>query len=143
MNSNINDLKKSESQVKSENISDEDIIDLNLATEVKVEIKLEIDDFETEKYDLPQIIGEKRKNKEITKINSKKFKEEFEVFEENDDDQSKTDDKVLNTIIKYQTRCFDEGTSFGGQIMKNVISHIKNESELPKERHRNFLHGSL
>ena len=91
-----------DSQGKPENEFIEDPLEIEPAkTEV---VKTEIYDFDfTEKYDLPQIIAEKRKNREMTEIEPKKFKEEFVVFEECDDDQpitkltgEKTHDKVFN-----------------------------------------------
>ena len=87
-----------------QNLSDEEIIDSNLETVVKTEIDEEIENFDfTEKYDLPQIIGEKRKNNEITEIEPKKVKEELVVFEECSDDQIKTeptDEETHNKVFK-------------------------------------------
>jgi hypothetical protein len=81
--------------------TDEEIIDSNLEPVIKTEIS----DFDfTEKYDLPQIIGEKRKNNEITEIEPKKVKEELVVFEECSDDQIKTeptDEETHNKVFKY------------------------------------------
>jgi hypothetical protein len=71
-------------------LSDEKIIDVNLETEVKIEVIDEIDDFDSEKYDIPQIIGGTRKNDEIKKIITNKFKEEFVVFVESHDDEPQT-----------------------------------------------------
>ena len=86
-----------------QNLSDEEIIDSNLEPEIKTEIY----DFDfNEKYDLPEFVGEKRKNKEITVNEPKKFKEEFVVFEECYHNQPKTeptdeetDDKVFKQEI--------------------------------------------
>ena len=100
-----------------QNLSDEEIIDSNLETVVKTEIDEEIENFDfTENYDLPEFIGEKRKNKEIAEIEPKKFKEEFVVFEESYDDQPKIeqingepDDKVFLTkhiVISNQAKIF-------------------------------------
>ena len=54
-----------------QNLANKEIIDLNLKSEIEIEVKTEIDDFETEKHYLPQIIGGKRKNDEIKKIKKK------------------------------------------------------------------------
>ena len=94
-------ISKSDSQGKPENEFIEDPLEIEPAkTEV---VKTEIYDFDfTEKYDLPQIIGEKRRNNEITEIGPKKVKEELLLFEECDDDLSttkpteETDNKVFN-----------------------------------------------
>jgi hypothetical protein len=92
-----NIISKSESQAK----TDENIIGHN----PKPDVKIEIEDFDfTEKYDLPQIIGEKRKNNEFAEMQTKKLKEEFVVFEECSDHQLKaepTDEETDDKVFKY------------------------------------------
>jgi hypothetical protein len=84
-------------EVKTECLSDEEIIDLN----VKKEVKTDIDDFETKKYD-SQIIGEKRKNNELSEIKTKKFIEEFLVSQPNiNPTDEETDDEVFNYQLSY------------------------------------------
>ena len=89
-----------------QNLSDEEIIDSNLETVVKTEIDEEIENFDfTEKYDLPQIIAEKRKNIEMTENEPKKFKEEFVEFEEcyyNQPKTEPTDEETADKVFKQE-----------------------------------------
>ena len=89
-----------------QNLSDEEIIDSNLETVVKTEIDEEIENFDfTEKYDLPQIIAEKRKNIEMTENEPKKFKEEFVEFEEcyyNQPKTEPTDEETDDKVFKQE-----------------------------------------
>ena len=70
--------------------SDEEITDLEL--EIKMEKLDEKGNIKTELFEESvsgdlQIIGEKRKNEEISNLENKKSKEEFVVFEEQDHKQ--------------------------------------------------------
>ena len=86
---NADIISKSESQMKKRNGVNANIVDLE--AEVKIEVKTEIDNVDTETYDLRQTMGEKRKNAEIREIQTKKIKEEFVVFEESYGDQPQTE----------------------------------------------------
>ena len=103
-------ISKSDSQGKPENEFIEDPLEIEPAkTEV---VKTEIYDFDfTEKYDLPQIIAEKRKNREMTEIEPKKFKEEFVVFEEchqpkTEPNDEESDDKDLDSAEHSPITCY-------------------------------------
>ena len=71
---------------------------MNIEPEVKIEVETEIGDFGTEKYDLSQIVGEKRKNDYIDEIKPKKFKEEFVLVEESHLQTKATDKDTDNPV---------------------------------------------
>ena len=101
-------LKKKDEKIKSEEITD-------LELEVKIEEtngeeKIKSEFFEERNYSEPiQIIGEKRKNREISNLKhkNKKLKEEFDLFEELDDKQA-LQDKQENEKIKAEFVVFEK-----------------------------------
>ena len=77
--------------------SDEKITDLGLEIKIEENIKIEIIE-KTNNSEPHQIIGEKRKNNEISTLENehKKIKEEFVVFEESDYKQEPQEIEEIN-----------------------------------------------
>ena len=97
--------------------TDEEVYSGEEMTDLEVEVKIEktgaegnikSEVFEEKNYSEPiQIIGEKRKNQEISHSQNKKIKEELVLFEELDDKQARQD-KQENREIKEEFVVFEE-----------------------------------